>query len=256
MRAMVLAAGKGTRLGELTKLTPKCLVPVAGRPMLERVLRWLQASGGVSEAVVNLYHLSDQVRRWAEGYAASERIDSSRVRLHFTAETVLLGTGGGLKNASQHFLGSELFFVVNADILTDFPLPRLAEVVHPPRVHGALLTMDREDSSYLLFAQHNSEPPQLIGYEARGGGQQFGRTLRPDERLIRRGFCGVQCLSPELFPYFDGFPPEFSLIDAYLKAVSAGRTLVAVDIGQSQWIDIGTPEALLRAEQLVTASSN
>lgn len=220
--------------------------------MLERVLTWLQSSGGVTEAVVNLYHLSDQVRRWAEGYRPSEPGSSAGLRLHFTQETVLLGTGGGLRNAKQYFEGGGPFFVVNADIVTDFPIHRLLEAVHLSQVQGALLTMDREDASYLLFTPHSSGQLQLVGYEARGGVQNFARPIGPHERLIRRGFCGVQCLSPQLFPYFEGFPTEFSLIDAYLKAVKAGCTLIAIDIGPSQWIDIGTPEALLRAERLVS----
>ncbi len=117
MKAMILAAGKGTRLAPLTDKTPKPLLPVAGRPLLDWQLTAL-AAAGVSDVVINLYHLGEQIAAYAGDGAAWN------LRIHYSRETQLLETGGGLAQALP-LLGDKPFWVVNGDIWTDFDFSTL-----------------------------------------------------------------------------------------------------------------------------------
>jgi NDP-sugar pyrophosphorylase family protein len=230
---MILAAGKGTRLKDITKTTPKCLVEVAGRPMLAHVADQLRAAG-VQEVVINLHHLAEVVRERVVREAGFG------LKVEFSLERELLGTGGGLRRVKQFFSGPEPFLLLNADIYSEFPLKSLVESHQGPGALGTLLTMQREDTSYLLFDRERV----LKGYEIVGKRLERVDAEVTGQGLTRGAFCGVQMLSPRIFDFMEGFPEEFSLIDAYLKAARAGEKIVAQDIGNEFWIDMGTPEKL------------
>jgi len=232
-RAMVLAAGYGLRLRPLTETTPKPLVPVAGRTMLDRALDSLAASG-VAHAVVNVHHLAAQIERRLAERAGSGRKPTTEV----SAEARLLDTGGGIRNALPR-LGTAPFLAVNADIVWEdgpvLALKRLADAYDETRMDALLLLIARE---------------RAVGFEGPG---DFFRN--DDGRLVRRGdeskapyvYAGLQMLTPALF---DGAPEgAFSLNRLYDQALARGRLFGLVHDGA--WYHVGTPEALRDADRIL-----
>jgi MurNAc alpha-1-phosphate uridylyltransferase len=219
--AMVLAAGKGLRMRPITDTLPKPLIPVAGRPMLDRVLDHLDQVG-VAHRVVNVHWLADQMRQHLAG----------RPGIVISDETdALLETGGGVAKALPQ-LGPQPFFVCNADILwrngASSALARLARHWHGERM-DALLLMQRTATAF--------------GYE--GVGDYFLDThgvarRRREKEVSPYLFAGVQILHPRLFT---GAPQgAFSLNVLYDRAEAAGRLYGIVHDGE--WYHVGTPQAL------------
>jgi MurNAc alpha-1-phosphate uridylyltransferase len=226
--AMVLAAGLGLRMRPLTNRTPKPLIPVAARAMLDRVFDRLDESG-VPNRVVNTHWLADQIA----GHLAHH---SGVIPSH---EDVLLGTGGGVAHALP-LLGTQPFFVCNADIIwLDGARPaliRLADAWDAARMDALLLL----------------EPVgRALGYD--GAGDYFraddGRLQRRDIPTAPLVFTGVQILHPRLFA--DAPDGEFSLNILYDRAQATGRLFGLVHDGD--WLHIGTPEALTAAESWFAA---
>jgi MurNAc alpha-1-phosphate uridylyltransferase len=224
--AMVLAAGLGLRMRPITLSTPKPLVAVAGRTMLDRALDHLDAAG-VARTVVNTHWLAERVRDHLAG----------RPNTTLVHEEALLETGGGVANALP-LLGAEPFFVVNSDIIwTDGRVPALA------RLKDA---WDGERMDALLLLQ---PVDTAFGYDGAGdflleNGIPVRRRQRPSAPYL---FSGVQILHPRLFT---GAPSgKFSLNVLYDRALAAGRLAAIVHDGR--WYHIGTPDALPAAEALL-----
>jgi NDP-sugar pyrophosphorylase family protein len=239
MKAMVLAAGVGSRLRPLTDRTPKPLVAVGGRPMIETVLRRLRAAG-VREVVVNTFHLADELENWLGDHA------DLGLRIAISREAQLLDTGGGLKQAAWFFDDGRPFFVHNADVLTDLDLGRLY-AAH--RNGGALATLavrERPASRLLLFDAHD----QLCGWERPETGERTW-AAEPVAAVQRLGFDGIQVLSPD---FLGALTEEgaFSLTSAYLRLAAAGRRIAAFRADGGFWSDVGSQEKLAAAEQHVT----
>lgn len=233
MKAMILAAGFGTRLGELTKTTPKCLIPVAGKPMLEHVLSRLEQAG-VKEAVINLHYLPDQVKEFVKKR-------SSALKIHFSEERILLGTGGGLKHARKFFEGEDSFLMLNADIYCDFELEKLCNEHCSRRGIATLLTMERQDTSYLAFSSDGA----LQGWKT-----ESKQVLLSHEALSLRAFCGIQCLSKEIFEYMKTEADEFSIIETYMEAAKAGEKIFSLNLpARYIWSDVGTVDSLRALEE-------
>lgn len=235
---MILAAGVGSRLGALTANTPKALIDINGRPMLRWVSEQLSAAG-VTEIIINLHHHSDLLRDYAQS-ALSDLFKT----IAFSAESSLLGTGGGLKAAASFFSNVDSFFLVNADIYCAYPLQNLMEALHKQSSSlGQLAVMDRQESTYLTFDQNNV----FRGWVKEGSASPEG--------LSRRAFCGIQALTSKIFAYLQKDARDsFSIIETYQQAEAAGEQLIAHDIGNYMWIDMGTPE---RLQQLrATVKSN
>lgn len=230
MKAMILAAGLGTRLGAITSDTPKCLVRVGGKTMIEHAVDSLVAAG-ISEAIVNTHYLAAKV----EAFLTTAHLP---IALSVSHEPELLGTGGGLKRAMGFFDGEESFFLINADIFCEFPLTALEQFRVSSGALGALLTSKRTESTYLLFDEDN----RLCGIRDRSGADQLSRA--PRGAAVPRAFCGIQVLSHRIMSYLDPSRSVFSIVDAYLAAARAGELIVSVDGGSSYWIDMGSPEKL------------
>lgn len=226
--AMILAAGRGERMRPLTDSTPKPLIPVAGRSMLERSMDRLQRHG-VENIVVNVHHLGNQIA------------DRLRGRARIVPEDRLLETGGSVKNALP-LLGSGPFFVLNGDGLwRDGPeslLGRLAAAWDPGRMDALLLLHPLATA---------------IGREEKDRGDYY---LEPDGRARHRGtaetapylFASVSVCDQRLF---HGSPEgPFSLLKLWMRAEQAGRLFGLVHDGD--WFHIGTPQALGEAERLLT----
>jgi N-acetyl-alpha-D-muramate 1-phosphate uridylyltransferase len=233
-RAMVLAAGLGVRMRPLTDRTPKPLVTVGGKALIDHVLDRL-AAAGAETVVVNVHHLADQMERHLAGRRAPKIVISDE-------RGELLDTGGGVVKALPA-LGAAPFFHLNADtIWIDGVKPnlvRLAEIFDPARM----------DALLLLAATQNS-----VGYAGRG---DFG--MAPDGRLSRRAerevapfvYAGVAILNPSMFA---GAPAgAFSLNRLFDRAIEIGR-LYGLRL-EGVWMHVGTPEAIAAAEAAILASA-
>ena len=242
MKAFVLAAGRGTRLGPISAQLPKALVPVCEVPMLDRLAAAL-TRGGVSALALNTHHLSEATERHLhahEGVGRFAGLPDLAVRLFH--EPRLLGTGGALLNAAS-FWGDAPLLVWNADILADLdPAQLLAAHRAQPEALATLAVSRRPSSSALLFDSAGA----LCGIDSR---------RRNDRRRVRDGsgaveplaFHGVSVLGPGLRAAMARSHPSgsaFDLIDALLDAAAAGGLVRAYDAGERFWGSTGSPEEL------------
>src|ERR1700674_4100484 len=171
MKAMILAAGLGTRLRPLTDDRPKALVEVAGHTLLEITLRRLQQFG-VGEVIVNVHHLADAVMDYLKKH------DNFGMRIEISREEVLLDTGGGLKKAAWFFLDGSIstdepFILHNVDVISTIDIDRMVQSHRESQALATLAVQERETSRYLLFDEQN----QLCG--RRAGRDRAPEIVRP-----------------------------------------------------------------------------
>jgi NDP-sugar pyrophosphorylase family protein len=240
MKAMILAAGLGTRLRPLTNDRPKALVKVAGRTLLEISLSRLR-NFGIRDVIVNVHHFADIVADYLRKNA------NFGMHIEVSREDVLLDTGGGLKKAAWFFQESPTdaeapFILHNVDVISTIDLKKMADF-HKQR--GALATVavhDRETSRYLLFDEHN----ELCG--RRAGKDGLPEMARPAQKVHALAFSGVHVISPRFLSLLieDG---AFSIISAYLRLAANGERIAAFQADEYYWRDLGKPESLAQAER-------
>jgi NDP-sugar pyrophosphorylase family protein len=241
MKAMVLAAGIGSRLRPLTDQLPKALVPVGGVPLVTIVLRRL-AAAGVREVIVNTHHHAAVLERYLEEHAPRE------VRVTVAHEPELLDTGGGLKNVAWFFAGGEPFFLHNADVVSGVDLAALASA---HRASGALATLSvraRAAARRFLFDTTGC----LCGWEDTTSGRRDWAT-GPVEAVTPLGFDGIQVISPAIFATLSE-TGVFSLTRAYLRLAGAGERIVACRGDAAYWADIGSLPKLAAVEEYVASA--
>lgn len=237
MKALILAAGRGTRLASLTNGRPKILMPVCGVPMLERLLAGLER-GGIIDVAINTHHLAEQVSAHVERIA--DRFPELNIRLFHEPE--LLGTGGAIVNLGDYRDQSPLL-VWNGDVLADCSAHALFVLHFDTEALATLVVKEREDASQLLIDGEGT----LCGIDspARGG----RRTVREPEGELRSvGFCGISILAPEICARFDK-PGAFDLLDALLDVVADGGTIGTLDLRRGFWGTSGSPEELSQLEK-------
>jgi NDP-sugar pyrophosphorylase family protein len=234
MKAMILAAGKGTRLRPLTDTIPKALVDVGGRPMIEHVIRRLVAVG-VTEVVVNLYHLADQIVR----FLASR--DNCGLRIEFSREPELLDTGGGLKQAAWFFDDGRPFLLHNVDVLSDIDLAALLRSHVDAKAFATLAVQARPSARRLLFDAGG----RLVGRETPQGVEWARAPVAPVERL---GFAGIHVIDPGIFSRM-GETGIFPITRTYLRLAGEGEQIVAYLAEGRYWQDIGSTEKLEEARR-------
>jgi NDP-sugar pyrophosphorylase family protein len=235
MRAMVLAAGLGTRLRPLTDDRPKALVEINGRSLLEIVLARLRTFG-VSEVIVNVHHFAEKVIEHLRA-----RNDFG-MRVEISREQPLLDTGGGLKKAGWFFLqdgNDEPFIVHNVDVLSSIDLNRMVQAHRERQALVTLAVQGRDTRRHLLF----DDRLQLRNREATPW--QDG-ALPSISQLVPLGFCGVHVISPRIFPlmFEEGV---FSIIPAYLRLAAQGGRIFGFRADEYYWRDLGTQESLQQA---------
>jgi NDP-sugar pyrophosphorylase family protein len=241
MKAMILAAGLGTRLQPLTLNRPKALLEVQGVPLLGLILARLFQQG-FTDIVVNVYHLADQIVAFLDEY--QQKSGQARLSLAVSRETKLLDTGGGVQNAAWFFGEEQPFLVHNVDVLTDLDLNRLVEA---HRSSGALATLavrERKTTRYFLF----DDEDRLCGWQSLESNEtRMARSVNGTPSPL--GFMGIQVLSPKIFKKLTAVPP-FSLVEAYLQLASMGESIAAFRADDSRWMDLGRKEQLEQAPSL------
>jgi NDP-sugar pyrophosphorylase family protein len=236
MKAMVLAAGLGTRLRPLTDDRPKALVEINGRTMLEITLSRLR-NFGVREVMVNVYHFADMMVEYLKAN------DNFGMRVEISNEEALLDTGGGLKKAAHFFLGDssseEPFIVHNVDVLSTIDLRRMVEFHSEYQALATLAVQDRVTSRYLLF----DDRLELCGRQFGNDRQELVRGSQQPQALA---FCGIHVVSPRLLAMMieDG---AFSSITSYLRLAGLGEKICAFRADESYWRDLGRPESVAQA---------
>jgi len=240
MKAMILAAGLGTRLRPLTNDRPKALVEVAGRTLLEITLSRLRAFD-VREVIINVHHFADMILEYLKAN------DNFGMRIEVSREKLLLDTGGGLKKAARFFLedsnSSETPFILhNVDVISTIDLRRMAQFHTENQALATLAVQHRETSRYLLF----DEQLQLCGRRS-GHGQQdeLVRSSRPAKALA---FSGIHVISPRLFAMM-GEEGAFSIITSYMRLAARGEKILAFRADEYYWRDLGRPDDVLHAAQ-------
>ncbi|MDY3783169.1 MAG: NTP transferase domain-containing protein [Candidatus Cryptobacteroides sp.] len=243
MKALVFAAGLGTRLRPLTDSIPKALVEVGGVPVLERVIRTLAASG-VEEVVVTAHHFADKI----ETFLSSRDFG---VKLALSAEPgpEPLETGGGMRNASALLKGSPLFLAHNADILSNADLRAFAESWQEGDL-ASLVLEDKAAERMLLF----DSQMRLAGWTNTATGEIRSPFPGLDPSQCRAfSFCGIHLVSEEIFALMEGWPCRFGIIDFYLS-VCRKRTIRGYVPGGLRVFDIGTPESLEEAQKAYSST--
>ena len=245
MKAMVLAAGLGTRLRPLTDDRPKALVEVAGRTLLEITLTGLK-SFGVSEAIVNVHHFSDTVIAYLKAN------DNFRIRIELSREDVLLDTGGGLKKAAWFFRessgnGDEAFLLHNVDVLSSIDLAAMLRSHMESQSLVSIAVQKRQSSRQLLFNEHGILCGRIAGRE------RDEEIVRPSRQVEPLAFCGLHVISPRLLALMteDG---AFSIIDTYLRLASQGEKISAFRADKYYWRDLGKLESVRMAVKDLTGS--
>jgi NDP-sugar pyrophosphorylase family protein len=238
MKAMIFAAGLGTRLRPLTNDIPKALVKIGNTPLLEFAVKKLLHSG-FGEIIINVHYYPEKIISFLK-----ENNNFGADILISDESDLLLDTGGGLKNASSFFRGNEPFLIYNCDIITDLDLKALYEF-HIK--HNALCTLavrERETSRYLLLDNEDT----LCGWENKKTGE-IKHARASIGALHPMGFSGIHIINPrtlELLPD----KKVFSLIEFYL-AIAKKERIIGFDHSFSRWADIGTTKVLEQIQNVI-----
>ena len=221
MRAMILAAGFGTRLRPLTDKRPKCLMPVMNRPLLglwlERLAAW-----GVERAVVNTHHLAPLVHDWL----AQRGPHGPEVAI--SHEPDILGTGGGLV-AARESLGEKPFLLVNSDVLATARVPALLEALEQSDALAVLGLVDWPQVNTVALDDHG----RVLG---------FAGDPRPPRAERWRTYSGLAAIHPRLLDFLPA-SGRSSLVDGIRAALAAGHKVLGLPL-EGFWDDLGTPERL------------
>jgi NDP-sugar pyrophosphorylase family protein len=240
MKAMILAAGLGTRLRPLTDDRPKALVEIAGHPLLEINLRRLRHFG-VREVIVNVHHFADLVVDYLKQHK------NFGMRIEISREEALLDTGGGLKKAAWFFLETpdEPFILHNVDVLSTIDLDRMLQFHRQTQSLATLAVQQRKSFRHLLFDAHN----RLCG--RRSANHPQPETARPpastpSSQLRALAFSGIHVISPRLLARMTE-EDAFSIITSYLRLAAEGEKITAFPADEYYWRDLGRPENVSQA---------
>jgi NDP-sugar pyrophosphorylase family protein len=260
MKAMIFAAGLGTRLKPMTDTLPKALVPVAGRPLLEHICRKLKASG-IDEAVVNVHHFADKIEQWVgeqDWISADSPSENGKMCIQISDERVrLLETGGAILKARNYLDDCGSFLIHNVDILSNCDLGWFEAQVRDDAV-ATLLVSPRRTSRYFLFDPHTM---RLVGWKNVSTGELCMCDPEKDpEQCIMQAFSGIHILSDKVCALMDEYVSckglendhgvRFPIKDFYLWAASRSP-IYGVVSENLELLDVGKLDALAPAEEFV-----
>ena len=240
MRAMLFAAGLGTRLRPLTDHMPKALVPVGGRPLLDITASRLRAAG-VTEMVINVHHFSDQIIDYVNTHDMGMQVSIS------DETDALLDTGGGLKKALKAFSSDDNSHILihNVDILSNADLQQFYETNQD--VDVALMVSPRKTQRYLLF----DDDMRLVGWTNIATGEVRSPYDNLDVSKCKMfAFSGIHVVSPTLSADMQSWPDAFPIMDFYLKNCDHLfiRGVVKEDL---RLLDVGKQDTLTAAEEFL-----
>jgi NDP-sugar pyrophosphorylase family protein len=243
MKAMILAAGLGTRLKPLTDSTPKALVPLAGKPLLYYIIKKL-ISEGINQIIINVHHFPDMIIDYVK------RENNFGIEIRFSEENTLLDTGGGLNKAAWFFDDDQPFILHNADVLSEMNLHKMLKYHNQKKSLVTVAVRHRKTSRYLLFNQENL----LVGWKSleTGKKEMVGSSAHDPQML---SFMGIHILSPKIFSHLPS-ESKFSIINAYLDLAKNGHHIVAYRNDHDFWVDLGRKENLKQAEKYLLSSKN
>ncbi|MCQ2959498.1 MAG: nucleotidyltransferase family protein [Bacteroidales bacterium] len=236
MKAMIFAAGLGTRLKAMTENRPKALVECNGRTLLEFAILKLKYFG-FSEIIVNVHHFSSQIIDFvaSHDYGIPVRISDETNQL--------LDTGGGLLFAKSLLQDSDPFLVCNVDIISSIDFNKMIEFHKQKNALVTLAVSDRKTSRYLLFDKNH----QLCAWENRK--TQEKKVVRESLEYIPLAFSGIQIISPKIFDYISE-SGKFAIMDLYLR-LAAEHSIIAYDHTGDFWLDVGKFEEFESIENQV-----
>ncbi len=235
MKAMILAAGYGTRLKPLTETIPKALIQVQNISLLELAIRKLIAAG-IDEIVINVHHFAEQIIN----FLSIKKQFGIRIETSFEAE--ILGTGGGLKKVADFFNDDQPFFVHNVDVISTIDLRKMIRCHQEMNVLATLAVKLRKTNRYLLVDETNL----ICGHEDLIR-QSVQIKRQPVGKLSRLGFGGISFLSPEIFHFMNQLG-NFSMIDVYLELMARGEKIFAFRTDNNYWQDVGKLNTLQKIE--------
>ena len=257
MKAMIFAAGLGTRLKPLTDNMPKALVPLAGKTLLQWQIERLKAAG-ITDIVVNVHHFPDMIIN----YLRENNNFGCRISVSDERE-MLLETGGGLRKAKSLLLevgsresgnSNEPILICNVDILSNIDLPTLLNAYNPDEM-GVVVVSERDTQRYLLFDEEN----RLCGWTNIATGEIRPASLASSPNSLiasRLAFSGMQVLNPRIFDCMDEVVEKkgdkFSLIDLYLH-IAEKEILRAYIPENYRMMDVGKIAQLSEAEAFATS---
>lgn len=237
MRAMIFAAGKGTRLKPITDLIPKALVKIKGKTLLEITINKLKRYG-FNEIIINVHHFSLQILDYLQ------RKNYFDINIKISDETdLLLDTGGGLKQAKNFLNGEESFLVHNVDVLSDINLNTMMNHHLSQESLATIAVRNRETQRYFLFNDNNL----LCGWQNIKTGEKI-ISRKEENNLTPLAFSGVHIINPKIFELMPD-TKIFSMVDLYLNLCTEHK-ISAYRHDDTAWIDIGKPESLKKAEEL------
>jgi NDP-sugar pyrophosphorylase family protein len=239
MKAMIFAAGLGTRMRPITNTIPKALVPVGEMPLLEIVIRRLKFFG-IEDIIINVHYLAAQIEDFLN------QNNNFDINIQISDERdLVLETGGGLKKAQWFFDDGKPFLVCNTDVLSTINIQKLYEQHLENNAIATLATQWRKTSRYLLF----DENQQLNGWLNTKNGEV--KICRNDaKRLQMMAFSTYQILDPAIFNYFPSDKNVFTTIDTFLAAAEHHK-IMSYEHSNDDWIDVGTPENIAPALEIV-----
>jgi NDP-sugar pyrophosphorylase family protein len=238
MKAMIFAAGLGTRLGHLTKHTPKALVNIGGKTLLEHVILKLKQAG-VNDIIINVHHFHEQIIKFVNE-------NNFGVDIHFSIEeNKLLGTGGGLKHAAWFFCDANPFIIHNVDVISNIHLGEMYDIHCRKNAIALLAVRNRTTQRYLLFDDEN----RLCGKENLSTNK---RIITPDTSpqipLHRLAFSGIHVVSPRIFEFMPETKDVFPITEIYLKIAN---NVLAYQHDYGKWMDMGKIEAITDCQKLI-----
>lgn len=236
MKAMILAAGLGTRLKPFTDNHPKALAMVNGKTLLQRNIEYL-ASFGITDVIVNVHHFPDQITESINknnGFGSNVTISDEKDEV--------LETGGGLMKAQDYFDKDEPFVLLNVDILTNLNLLRMIKQHKSTNALATLAVTKRRTTRYFLF----DELENLCGWKNINTREQ--KISREGGKYFKKAFSGVHVISPAIFPLVK-LKGKFSMVDVYLKLCKT-NCIMGYDHSTSKFIDVGKPESIAIAEEI------
>jgi NDP-sugar pyrophosphorylase family protein len=236
MKAMILAAGLGTRLKPFTDRHPKAMAIVNGKTLLQRNIEYL-AAFNIKDVIVNVHHFPEQIIdiiKNNNGFGSEITISDEKDEV--------LETGGGLKKAGWYFKNDHPFVLMNVDVLTDMNLHKMIEQHSNSNAIATLAVSHRNTSRYFLF----NDMEILCGWKNIKTGEQ--KIKREADKYYQKAFSGIHIISPDIFPFINS-GQKISMVDVYLDLAKT-HDITAFEHTDAKFIDVGKPESIKQAEKL------